>query len=79
MNEHGYCPNCNADFDGELIFETFLNQYDGDRAKALETAEMYGATETKGRWGNMIAIYDRDKDRTVSWMCHECNHQWDRQ
>lgn len=77
MNQHGFCPKCNVDFDGELIFETFLRHF-GDRQQALETAEAYGATETKGRWGKKIGIYDRGRDRTVAWQCHECNHQWDR-
>jgi hypothetical protein len=76
-DEHDYCPSCNADFDGELIFDTFMKQYN-DRKKALETAEMYGATETKGRWSKKIGIYDMDKDRTISWQCHECGHRWDR-
>lgn len=77
MNQHGYCANCNADFDGELIFETFMKKY-GDRNKAIETAEMYGATETEGHWSKMIGIYDRGKDRTVAWQCHECEYRWDR-
>lgn len=78
MNEHGYCPNCGIDLDGELIFETLLKQYN-DREKALETANLwYGATETTGRWGKQIGIYDAHKDRTVSWLCPECNHEWER-
>lgn len=77
MNEHGYCPNCGIDLDGELIFETLLKQYN-DREKALETAEMYGATETTGRWGKQIGIYDINRDRTVRWLCPECNHEWER-
>lgn len=77
MNEHGFCPNCKMDFDGELIFETFLRKY-GDRRKAIETAEMYGATETKGRWGKRIGIYSIEKDRTSMWRCPDCNHTWSR-
>lgn len=78
MSEHGQCPNCGTNFDGDLIFEHFLKEYDGDRDKALATAEMYGATETKGRWGKKIGLYDRDKDRTVAWLCQDCGHQWER-
>lgn len=77
MNEHGYCPNCGTDLDGELIFETFLKHYK-NREKALETAELYGATETKGRWGTQIALYDTHKDRTTHWLCPECEHVWKR-
>ena len=42
MNQHGYCPNCGMNFDGDLIFDTFMAQYDGDEEKALKTASMYG-------------------------------------
>ncbi len=77
MSEHGHCPNCNTDLDGGLIFQTFMEKYN-DRAKALETAEMYGATETTGQWGRAIALYDINKDRTVAYKCPDCNHQWER-
>lgn len=71
------CPNCKSNLEGELIYETFLNKY-VDEAKALETAAMYGATKTEGRWGREIAIYDMDRDRTVAHQCPDCNHQWGR-
>ena len=77
-NEHGYCPNCGMDFDGGLIFDTFMEQYDGDEEKALESASMYGATKTKGRWGHRIGIYDMERDMTTQWQCPECNHIWGR-
>lgn len=71
------CPNCNANLEGGLIYETFLEKY-GDEQKALETAECYGATKTEGRWGREIGIYDMYKDRTVAWRCPDCNHEWPR-
>lgn len=76
-NEHGYCPSCNMDFDDDLIFDTFFEKY-GNRKKALEVAEMYGATESKGRWGKQIGIYSMEKDRTVQFKCPECDHIWNR-
>ena len=76
MNEHGYCPNCGINFDGRLIFDTFMDYYDNNEEKALETASMYGATETKGRWNHKIAIYDMEKDRAVQWKCPDCEHVW---
>ena len=78
MNEHGYCPNCGINFDGDLIFDTFMERYEGDEEKALETASMYGATKTKGRWGHKIAIYNLEKDMTTRWKCPDCEHIWDR-
>jgi rubrerythrin len=78
MSEHGNCPSCNSNLNGDLIFDTFMNKYN-DRQKALETAEMYGATETEGHWGRAIGLYSLEKDRTVIYRCPDCNHQWERQ
>ena len=78
MSEHGYCPSCNTNLDGGSIFESFMEKYN-DRAKALEVAEMYGATETKGQWGRAIGLYSLEKDRTVKYRCPDCNHEWERQ
>lgn len=77
MNEHGYCPNCNMNLDGDLIWDIFMEQYH-DEAKADEAAADYGATRNKGRWGRAISLYSLDADRTVAWMCPECKHQWER-
>jgi hypothetical protein len=77
MNEHGYCPNCNANLDGGSIWQHFYEKY-GTERQADETAALYGATKEKGAWGRAIAIYDRDKDRTVAWVCPDCKHQWER-
>ena len=71
------CPSCNTNLEGELIYETFLKRYK-DKEKALKTAEMYGATETTGRWGHEISIYDIALDRTVRWRCPHCGNEWDR-
>lgn len=78
MNEHGYCDNCNFDFDGELIFETFMKTYN-DRQRAISTAEMYGVTETKGRWNKKIGIYCMETDRTVLYRCPACSYEWNRE
>lgn len=71
------CPNCNANLEGDLIFDTFLGKY-GDETKALEVAAMYGATKTEGRWGREIGIYDIDEDAVIAWQCPDCKHQWGR-
>ena len=74
-NEHGYCPNCNLDLDGGLIWDFFYKDT-GVAAIADERAEMYGATRTTGKWGLATAMYDMKKDRTVGWTCPSCNHYW---
>jgi rubrerythrin len=76
-NEHGYCPNCNVDLDSDSIWEYFLKET-GSETEADRIAEMYGANREKGRWGRTIALYDRDKDRTVAWKCPDCGHTWER-
>jgi hypothetical protein len=76
-NEHGYCPNCNKDLDGTLIWDSFFDMY-GDVDKADESASMYGATREKGKWGLKIGIYDMDRDMTTHWKCPDCAHEWPR-
>jgi hypothetical protein len=71
------CPSCKSDLNGDLIYETFISQ-GMTPEKALETAKMYGANETTGRWGRQISIYCRDRDRTVEYLCPDCGHRWDR-
>ena len=40
----------------------------------VEQQENYGATH----FSRKIGIYDRGTDRTVTWQCPDCKHQWDR-
>jgi len=74
-NEHGYCPNCNLDLDGGLIWEFFYKDC-GVAVRADEIAAMYGATRTTGRWGLATGQYDMKLDRTVGQTCPQCNHYW---
>jgi len=78
MCEPRTCPSCSVSLEGELIFETFLRQHHGDRKKALTAAEMYGATETEGRWNKSFGRYSPEQDRVVQWGCPSCGHTWDR-
>lgn len=75
MNEHGYCPKCNANMDGGDILEHFRSQ-DGNEERAKETASHYGYEPGRTQWCRAIGIYDLDKDRTVQWQCPECDHVW---
>ena len=94
-NENGYCPRCNADFDGGSIWQTgydFAVQgkhfkqkgvpaRSKDEAEELADnyAEAYGASRTRGQWGRQIGISSMEKDRTVAWLCPDCNHEWSRE
>ena len=72
------CPVCNSNLEGGLIFDTFMEQYN-DEAKALEAAEMYGATKTEGRWRREIGIEILGGYDGISyWRCPDCNAEWDR-
>ena len=77
LNEHGYCPNCNADLDGGSIWNHFF-ETTGSEAEADKISKSYGADRTQGQWGRTIGIYDMELDRTVAWKCPDCNHQWGR-
>ena len=75
MNEHGYCPNCNLNLDGGLIWEHFYKEY-GTVDLADRFSLSYGATRTTGRWGLATGHYDQSLDRTTGWTCPSCNHFW---
>lgn len=77
MNEHGYCPNCNKDLDGTLIWDSFFDKY-GDVDKADEAAASYGATRDHGKWGLQIGVYSMEEDRTTHWKCPGCDYEWER-
>lgn len=76
-NQHGYCPKCNLNLDGERIWDYFYNQK-GSEQEADRNAEMFGATRERGCFGKAIGIYSIDRDMTVAWRCPECNHEWER-
>ena len=76
-NEHGYCPKCNLNLDGENIWDYF-NKIKASEEDADKAAALYGATREKGCFGKEIGIYSYDEDRTVAYRCPECNHEWKR-
>lgn len=40
-----------------------------------EERELFGNAT---HFSRLIAIYDQDSDRTVSWLCPECKYEWPR-
>ena len=69
------CPKCSTSFIGDPIYETLLKSY-GDHVRALEVAELYGATETEGHWRREYSIYDIKLDRVVAYRCPDCRYEW---
>jgi hypothetical protein len=77
-NQHGHCPDCNANLDGELVIAYPLNQ-GKTLEEAIEYASNYaGYTENglNSRFGRQIGIYDINRDRTTKWKCPDCGHEW---
>lgn len=74
-NEHGYCPKCNLNLDGEKIWDYF-NRIKASDEDTDKTAALYGATRERGRFSLALGIYSIDQDRNVAFQCPKCNHQW---
>lgn len=80
MDDHGTCPHCSADMNGERIYDHFLKEYEGNREKALETASMYGAGETNGRFGREVYVkpYDKNYNKLKPYFqCPDCGGKFD--
>jgi hypothetical protein len=74
ISDHGSCVVCGFDLNGDWIYEYFLREY-GDEKKALDTAKMYGATKTEGRFGKELYVkeYDEDYNKLPSYFkCPTC-------
>lgn len=77
-DSHGNCPSCGADLSGALIWQTLVDQGKTEAEADRIAANFYGATRTTGRWGRQLAIYSRERDRTVAHRCPDCDHEWSR-
>lgn len=80
FNKYGKCPECNADWDGGLIFDSFrADEYykdltDKELQKKVESS--YGEPY---KWSRVIGIEDPMIYDGVSWwMCPDCKAKWDR-
>lgn len=79
-NQSGYCPHCNANLDGDLVIETFMEQ-GKTRKEALESAAYYSGWNEHGelnRWGRKIGISSMEHDRVMEWQCPDCHKRWKR-
>lgn len=62
MLEPRYCPNCNADLQGEPIPKEHRIHYSKDVT----------------HFSRVIGIYSIQQDRTILWRCPDCSHTWGR-
>ena len=80
-NIHGHCPHCNANLDGDLIINTAVEFFGYNKEQALRYAASYSGWNEHGednRWCRAIGMYSQEKDRTMEYMCPDCQQTWDR-
>jgi len=77
-NINGYCPSCNANFDGDLVIDTFIKQ--GKSAEdAISWAKDYAGWTKHGilnRWSRRISLSSIREDRIIGHRCPDCGHEW---
>jgi len=80
LDKHGKCPNCNTDWDGGAIFDTFRHQayyrtFNDDELRTL-IAECYG--NPQGRWSRLRGIEIEGRYDGISlWQCPDCRKTWE--
>jgi DNA-directed RNA polymerase subunit RPC12/RpoP len=77
-NVNGFCPHCKADFDDNLIYDTFINQ-GKTKEEAIKCAKYYEGWEQYGpanRWSRAIGISSLELDRTTGYMCPDCHKEF---
>lgn len=80
MNINGYCPHCNADFDGDLVTDYPRSQGKSEE-EILDYAKDYCGWNEHGvnnRWCRKISISSLELDRVTHYKCPDCNKQWPR-
>lgn len=77
QNEHGFCPSCGADFDGEPIWRALVDAY-GSEYKADTYSASFGADREHGKFCLAVAEIDRWEDKVVSYRCPACGQSWPR-
>jgi len=75
-DDHGSCKSCGFDLNGRRVFDHFLEEYGGDRVKALDAASMYGCREGCGRFGKQILWKEGYGDGLpFKYICPECKEE----
>lgn len=65
------CQHCGADLDQGDVLEYFLLEYEGDYIKAIESATLYGWTETNNIHFNRSIIVQPDTGLQYT-ICPDC-------
>lgn len=71
-HERGRCPCCDADLNGELIWQAFFNET-ADAEHADRLSARYGATRDNGRLSRAIAETGI-QDAPTRYHCPECDY-----
>lgn len=80
LNKNGRCPNCNTNWDGGAIFDSFRHQAAYRTLNDAELCELisefYG--NAAERWSRLVGIEIQGRYDGVSlWQCPDCQHTWD--
>lgn len=75
-NENGFCPNCNADFDGENILQALLRQGKSPQDSLYIAQNFYGYKDERTKFSRKILVYSLEKDQGHESRCPDCNHIW---
>ena len=72
------CPKCNADLDGEDIYEVLIREFPDESKETInEWAGSYGWTpENKEKFKNVIHVTCLGDKSSNHWQCPKCNHEW---
>lgn len=88
-NQHGYCPKCNADLDGEVMMDSWRRLYpEKTEEELLKWFSCYCPSDTPKeqlvmmsktrRWGRQIGLETPYYDGVSMFACPDCKHVWKR-
>ena len=75
-NENGFCPHCNADFDGEDILQALLRQGKSPEDSLYIAQNFYGYKDGHTKFSTKISMYSFEGDGVFHYMCPDCNRIW---
>lgn len=86
IDELEKCPECGAQWQGDLIVDTFKAYRDAgkefyagktDEEIEADVIRFYGGLDR--RWSNLIGVEVQGKyDGVSEWLCPDCGSKWDR-
>jgi hypothetical protein len=81
IHEATECPECNSSWDAGSIFEALSKQDWWQKDMDLDGLKEYvkkGYGSEDARFSRQIGVSCIRKDRTIEWVCPDCDARWDR-